>query len=339
MVWFGCGERRISLAFRQDLELFREASASEGHGDGGLDHLIPQRRGRYSFFEIAEHAHLDSVHAAERIWKEAWKGNVTSDTFRTVRKGVLTGFTARAFPDAAVVPRRSGFNRWKVSRPIEGHWQRIDPEPADRDVIEQEELVKERIRQLFRRYGVLFRELLQNELPLLQWRSVFRSLRLMELSGEVLSGYFFHGPVGPQFIAPEAYRLLQEPLPGDAVFRINAADPASLCGSPLSQGLPPRIASTHLVYHGARLVVIAKRNGRALEVLAGSQEPRMAEYLAFFKDLLHRDFNPLARVVVETINGEPALRSPFAAALKQAGFRAARNALELWRDYENREGG
>ena len=146
---------------------------------------------------------------------------------------------------------------------MEGHWQRIDAEPADRDVIEEEELVKDRIRQLFRRYGVLFRELLVNELPLLQWKSLFRSLRLMELSGEVLSGYFFEGPAGPQFISQEAFRMLQEPLPQDTVFWINATDPASLCGVALPSALPPRVPSTYLVYQGSRLVLVARSDGES----------------------------------------------------------------------------
>jgi len=123
-----------------------------------------------------------------------------------------------------------------------------------------EELSKDRIRQLFRRYGILFRELLANELPLLQWRLLFRSLRLMELSGEVLSGHFFEGIPGLQFISPEAFRMLQEPLPQDARFWLSAVDPASLCGTPLAPlkaSLPPRLASTHLVYEGSSLVLVS----------------------------------------------------------------------------------
>ncbi|MGE5807789.1 MAG: ATP-dependent helicase, partial [Nitrospirota bacterium] len=136
LIWFGCGQRRISLAFKDDLDLFRSHGREEA-GDGELDHLIPDRRGRYSFFEITEFSHLDSVHATELLWKEAWKGRVTSDSFRTVRKGAMTGFTAQAFTGETRLPsRRSGFNRWKVTRPMEGHWLRIDAPPAERDLVQ-----------------------------------------------------------------------------------------------------------------------------------------------------------------------------------------------------------
>jgi ATP-dependent Lhr-like helicase len=335
LIWFGCGQKRISLAFRQDLEVFRPAASTEH--DGELGRLIPDRRGRYSFLEITEFSRMDTVRATELLWKEAWKGNVTSDSFRTIRKGAITRFSAQTFSDETrLASRRSGFNRWKVSRPLEGHWLRIDTPPKERDILEEEELVKDRIRLLFKRYGVLFRDLLINELPPLQWRFIFRSLRLMELSGEVLSGYFFEGISGLQFISHEAFRMLQDPLPQDAVFWINAADPASLCGiAPGSgqQGLPPRIPSTHLVYHGSGLVMVSKRLGKSLVFLAGPEDTHLADYFSLFKDLLGREFNQMQKISVETVNNKPALRSPYAEALKQFGFRSARNALELWKEY------
>ncbi len=246
LIWFGCGERKISLAFGQDLDLFHPARERVPSGDGdGPAHLIPDRRGKYSFLEIAEFSHLDTAQATELLWKEAWKGHVTSDSFRTIRKGAMTGFTAKTLSNEPhMTSRRSGFNRWKVSRPMEGNWLRIDTPAKEQDILEEEELVKDRIRQLLKRYGILFRELLANELLPLQWRAIFRSLRLMELSGEVLSGYFFAGTSGPQFISHEAFRMLQEPLPAEAVFWINAADPASLCGLGLEAlaGLPRPIS-------------------------------------------------------------------------------------------------
>jgi ATP-dependent Lhr-like helicase len=62
-------------------------------------------------------------------------------------------------------------------------------------------------------------------------------------------------------------------------------------------------------------------------------DAHLQEYLALFQELLSREFNPLRSVRVETINGEPALRSPYAEAMKHAGFQAARTGWELWRAY------
>ncbi len=338
LIWLGCGHKRISLALAQDIELFRLVDEDERAQDiSELDRLVPDRRGRYGFFEIADFSRLDSAAVTGRLWKQAWKGNITTDTFRTIRRGVLHKFTAQAVSDEArLVSRRSGFDRWKVSRPIDGHWQRIDPLPKERDVLEEEELSKDRARQLLRRYGVLFRELLADELPRLQWRAVFRSLRLMELSGEILSGYFFEGISGPQFISHEAFRMLQDPLPQDVVYWTGAEDPASLCGpflKPLLPHLPSRAATTYLVYRGSRLMMVSKRRGKRLELFTTPEDAQLPEYLAFFKELLTREFNPLHTISVEKINGEPALHSPYAEALKRFGFRSARSALELWKEY------
>ena len=127
----------------------------------------------------------------------------------------------------------------------------------------------------------------------------------------------------------------REPLPKDAVFWINAADPASLCGlglAGIAQGLPSRIASTHLVYHGSRLVMISKRTGKNLEIMVPADDEHLSEYFTLFKDLLAREFNPVKKIVIETINGEPAMKSPYPEPLRQFGFRSARSALELWRE-------
>jgi ATP-dependent Lhr-like helicase len=218
---------------------------------------------------------------------------------------------------------------------MEGHWLRIDEPRREGDILAEDELIKDRIRQLSKRYGLLFRELLANELPPLQWASLFKSLRLMELSGEVLSGYFFKGIAGPQFISHEAFQMLQEPLPGDKVFWINAADPASLCGVSFEgkQSLPPRVPSTHLVYNGSRMVMVVKRFGKNIDIIADPDDPRLPDYFRFFKVLLNREFNPPSRITIELINGEPATGSAYAGPLKQFGFRSSRKVLELWREY------
>ena len=130
--------------------------------------------------------------------------------------------------------------------------------------------------------------------------------------------------------------MLQEPLPQDAVFWINATDPASLCGlapGPSRQGLPPRIASTWLVYRGERLVMVAKRLGKGIEIFTNPDDRRLPAYFMVFKDLLGREFNPVQKIIIETVNSEPVLRSPYADALRQFGFKSARNTLELWREF------
>ena len=140
-----------------------------------------------------------------------------------------------------------------------------------------------------------------------------------------------------QFISPEAFRFLNEPLPEDSVYWLNAADPASLCGIKLEavKGLlPSRRPSTHLVYRGSKLVVISRRNGGSLEFLVPPDDLRLPEYLAFLKVLLTREFSPEKIILVDTINGKPALESEYAGPLKDFGFIRGYKGLELVKKYE-----
>ena len=171
------------------------------------------------------------------------------------------------------------------------------------------------MRLLLDRYGVLFRELLQRELPALRWKGLFRALRLMELSGEILAGHFFEGVPGPQFASHRAFRLLSRDLPREAVFWLSAADPASACGlglEGLRASLPRRVAGTHLVYHGPRLVLESHRNGRRLVFHVAPDDPRLPEYLAPLDHLLTRARQPVRQLEIETVDGAPAASSPFA---------------------------
>jgi ATP-dependent Lhr-like helicase len=344
LLWFGCGRRKVSWAFPSDLELFGQ------HGRRGVAHkageerseeqeitrLLPREIGRYGLLDIIRHAKLDSRTVTDRLWDLAWQGRVSNDAFQTLRQGILTDFAPLPLPGEGVRPSRADRNRWAATRPLAGNWFAIDRESMEKDPLTEAELIRDRVRQLLRRYGLLFRELLASELPPLQWAPIFKALRLMELSGEILSGHFFEGIPGLQFISTEAFRFLNEPFPEDAVYWLNATDPASLCGIKLAalQGLlPNRLSSTHLVYHGTRVVVISRRNGRSLEILVPLADPRLPDYLAFFKVLLTREFNPEKIIRVEKINGRPALGSEYAGPLKSFGFIRGYRGVELVKAY------
>jgi ATP-dependent Lhr-like helicase len=142
----------------------------------------------------------------------------------------------------------------------------------------------------------------------------------MELSGEVMSGVFFHGVPGPQFISHRALHRLQRKLPEDAIYWINAADPASLCGIQLDSirgMLPARIPTTHLVFRGNRLVVVSKRNGKDLAFQTPPEDPDLPEYMVSLRHLLTRKFQPVRRISMETINGERAPQSAYVSILRK----------------------
>jgi ATP-dependent Lhr-like helicase len=268
-----------------------------------------------------------SAEAAERLWDLAWKGAVSSDSFQAVRRGIAHGFRVEqaAREDGR---RRRGFDRWQASRPGGGFWFRVEQGTGPRDALDAEEIARDRIRQVLQRSGVVFRELLEAELAPLRWSRLFRSLRLMEFSGEVVAGRFFDGVSGLQFALPSVLgelAALGEEAAGNAdeVWWLNATDPASLCGvevSGLKATLPSRLPTTHVVFHGSAVVLISRRKGRELEIRVAPDAPRIPDYLSFVKVLTGREQRPMGAVHVERINGQPALQSPFKDRLVECGF-------------------
>ena len=343
--WIGSENRRVAFCFESDLDLMQEEP--DGHGkigmhskakdyeDGkivGHSHidlvdLFRDPMGRYDFSTLLQTTQSSPEELSDRIWETVWQRRVTNDTFISLRRGIETRFK---LPKVGVrhlsTPsrrRRSGsrasFSRWKDSLYPAGNWFQLSiPELSD-DPIEIEERKRDRVRLLLDRYGILFRELLMREATPFQWPSVFRSLRIMELSGEVLSGYFFHGIPGPQFISHRAFRLLQRKLPEDVVYWVNAIDPTSLCGVQLDAlrgNLPKRVDRTHLVYQGKRLVLVSKRSGKSLTFHVPPDDPDLQRYLCSLRHLLTRRFRPLHRITIETINEDHAVRSPYLDALR-----------------------
>ena len=332
--WFGCGERKLSFAFPEELDLFREPEGDAQESASAWAQLVPDSFGRYSFSAIRSLSGRPAASIAEELWRLAWKGVASNDSFVAVRKGILNRFRPPAEEPAR--GRHSRESRWQTGAASAGNWYFLPVERASQEPIEREETNKERVRVLLERYGIIFRQLLLRELPSLQWQRLFRTLRIMELSGELLSGSFFHGIPGLQFISHEAFRMLTAGLPEERIFWLNAVDPASLCGTGLEglkDELPSRIPGTHLVYRGTRLVVVSRRFGKELQILVAPDAPRLADYLAFFRVLVSREFNPLKRINVERINGVPAGESAYLQALLEFGFENSYRGLELWKRY------
>src|SRR5205807_2972083 len=98
-------------------------------------------------------------------------------------------------------------------------------------------------RVLLRRYGVVFRRLLERESFPITWYELGRIYRRWEARGEIRGGYFVGGISGEQFALPEAIGLLRsirKAAPKGQLITLSAADPLNLQGI-LTPG--PRIAA------------------------------------------------------------------------------------------------
>ncbi|MFC1821801.1 DEAD/DEAH box helicase [Thermodesulfobacteriota bacterium] len=350
--WLGNEKHHVAFCFESELDLIqedpggREAEAAhssvtevlkknnsqrdkndleEEPGDLKADQMsdiFPDRAGRYDFYTLLRKSTLRPAELAAKLWDGVWQGGVSNDTFIALRRGIenrfripdMTMLTRNRHPPRRRSGRRTGFLKWKETLPFAGNWFRLPGAGMSIDLLEKEEIKKERVRLLLDRYGILFREMLQKEQPIFNWSTIFRSLRLMELSGEVLSGCFFNGIPGPQFISQKAFRLLQRNLPEDVVYWLNAADPASLCGIPLDEvkgKLPKRLESNHLVYRGRKLVMVSRGYGRNLHFYVTPEDAELPKYMGPLRHLFLRRFRPKRRLTIETINGREAHRSPY----------------------------
>lgn len=325
ILWFGLEGQKSCFAYHQDLDLWPVPTESESDPDegDGVDTALPTpKSGRLDFVEMRERSGLNSEELHQVIWDAVWKTEITNDGFMALRKGILNRFELPKGAPSSPRPRhrrpvRSGRGqdrRMQGALPVAGRWHHLDLSTTE-DLIDAEETRKDRVRLLLDRYGILFRELLGREAEGFQWRTLFRTLRLMELSGELYSGYFFEDIPGPQFISPAAFRRLQQLDPAEVgIFWLCAQDPISPCGLPLESlkgGLPRRVGSNHLVYRGSDCILISQRLGKDIEIRIKPDDDDLVSALSVFEHLLNRQFQPLNRITIESINGEPASHSDY----------------------------
>jgi ATP-dependent Lhr-like helicase len=335
LTWVGCGKEKVSFAFPSDQELLLdkgEVFVEQEDPESLIARRLREAEGGLGFFDLATATALDTATAAQALWQLAWDGRVATDSYETIRRGVVNGFSAEEVKQGGITGR-AGFRRWERSRPGAGIWRLVHGQ-GRRSPVENAEIEKERARLVLARFGVVFRELLEHELPLLRWPRLFRALRLLELSGEIVAGHFFAGAPGIQFATHEAIRRLSELSPSERIYFVNACDPASVCGlglDGLSAHLPRRIAGNWMVFLGGQLVLVMQRNGRELTVLVAPDHPMLESALAIYRFFLSRECSPLSSVTVETVNDTNAMASPYAEALRRIGFSSDYRGMSLWK--------
>ena len=340
LLWFGTGEQRISFCLEEDLRLFHQPGSSDTELTAALRSV-----GHADFWQLADTVGLSSDELTRRLWAAAWSGDVSNDSFETFRKGLLGRFRSpggKPLAERSRWPGRRGAvpsrQAWKAARPLSGQWFVLDAEGEEpgSDPITGTEASRERARIVLGRYGIVFRELLERELPDLHWGPLFTALRLMELSGEVVAGSFITGINGIQFAYEHVLQKLAEAPDPDAVHWMGAADPVSPCGLGLPDAyhdLPGRIAGCQLVFRGTELVMVSRRGGGELEFRVPPGDPDIPRMLAPLRSTVGRRWNPRSRVTVRKINGEAAQESPYAGALLATGFRRDYQKLVLAASY------
>jgi len=126
---------------------------------------------------------------------------------------------------------------------------------------------------LLRRYGVVFRAVLQREPLLPPWRELLGYLRRMEDRGEVRGGRFVDGFSGEQFALPEALGLLRQAVSAteSPVFTaINGCDPLNLGGIIVPGAKTPAMPGNRVLLENG--LPVARVMGEELEEFPGISE-------------------------------------------------------------------
>jgi ATP-dependent Lhr-like helicase len=265
---------------------------------------------RYGFAQLAEAQAASLDEFSKSFWEAVWQGWLTADTLRPLRQGIERGFELKPLAADRTSMRRARRGALRGEpRGFSGNWQLINAPASETDPLTALEEDKERARLLLDRYGVLTREIANREGGRLRWARLFRALAMMELAGEIVSGYFFEGLSGPQFITPAAlqsFNRLDQASP--MTFWLNASDPASPSGLGLGDpALPQRRPQNYLSYLDDELALVVENGGSRLTFLLPHDHPRLTEVLGPLQHLVVRE----RRVAVQTINDADARTSPY----------------------------
>ena len=206
------------------------------------------QKGALFFGELVKETGLLPSRVEQALGELSAQGWVTSDSFEGLRALLMPRDKRASFTEAERRRRHKTVTsvefagRWSLLRANpsslpESNGQSLESEIPNRDLA-----IETFARVLLRRYGVVFRRLLERESLKASWFELGRVYRRLEARGEIRGGYFVGGVSGEQFALPEAIGLLRsirKSAPKGELIAISGADPLNLAGI-LTPG--PRIA-------------------------------------------------------------------------------------------------
>ena len=187
----------------------------------------------------------------------AW-GLVSSDSFAGLRALLVPSDRRRPIWPGAY-RRRGRIAPFGVE--TAGRWARTHARPP----IAEEQIAETIAWQLLRRYGVVFRRLVQRETLLAPWRDILRVYRRLEARGEIRGGRFVGGFSGEQYALPEAIGLLRSTRReqgGDELIAVSGADPLNLVGILTPGETVPAITTNRILYRDGVPIVVKEGEGK-----------------------------------------------------------------------------
>ena len=207
----------------------------------------------------------DLVNATGLLRTEVEKGLAELVAWGLVSSDSFAGLRALLVPSDRRRPLGGGYRRRGRIAPFgvetAGRWARTHGRPP----IAEEQVAEAVAWQLLRRYGVVFRRLLQRETLLAPWRDILRVYRRLEARGEVRGGRFVGGFSGEQYALPEAIGLLRttrREQGAEELIAVSGADPLNLVGILTPDEAVPAITTNRILYRDGVPIVVKEGEGQ-----------------------------------------------------------------------------
>ena len=237
-----------------------------------------QSGGALFFSELVNRSGLLPSQVEEALSQLAALGLVTSDSFDGLR-ALLVPSNKRPTFGRNPAKRRRKTNLASIE--FAGRWSLLPRSSgplaamsASNGAGPREAAIEKFARVLLRRYGVVFRRLLEREGFPITWYELGRIYRRWEARGEIRGGYFVGGVSGEQFALPEAIGLLRSirksSLNGELI-TLSAADPLNLQGILTPGARIPAFTANRILFRGG--LPVAALESREIRTLSDEHVP------------------------------------------------------------------
>jgi ATP-dependent Lhr-like helicase len=264
------------------LELSNQPFLNEFTPDTELVLKTLSQSGAMFFTELVRITKLLPSRVEQALGELAARGWATADSFEGLRALLIPSEKRAPFAD------RERKRRHKTVTSVEfaGRWtllRKFPPSPAEGENLARasDEVIETFARVLLRRYGIVFRRLLERESLRASWYELGRVYRRLEARGEIRGGHFINGASGEQFALPEAIGLLRSirrtGSTGEMIV-INAADPLNLLGILTSESRIPAITANRILL----------RDGLPIAALNAGEIKRLIETGSFYRSGLEQ---------------------------------------------------
>src|SRR5216110_671606 len=207
----------------------------------------------------------DLVNATGLLRTEVEKGLAELVAWGLVSSDSFAGLRALLVPSDRRRPLGGGYRRRGRIAPFgvetAGRWARTHGRPP----LAESQVAEAIAWQLLRRYGVVFRRLVQRETLLAPWRDILRVYRRLEARGEIRGGRFVGGFSGEQYALPEAIGLLRSTRRergADELIAVSGADPLNLVGILTPGEAVAAITSNRVLYRDGVPIVVKEGEGK-----------------------------------------------------------------------------